>query len=113
GRKRESLIIPGMGNQPVTILGMGKQPVTTPAMGKQATTMATVTLMPCDAIGMNGTTTIGGNNTTSLSCWSEADTIITTRDIGILHGDTIRIMSATITMDRFTPMAICCRTRSS
>ena len=48
-----------------------------------------------------------------LSCWSEADTIITTRDIGILHGDTILIMSAMITMDRFTPMAICCRTRSS
>src|SRR5216117_1039646 len=53
-----------------------------------------------------------GNNTTSLSCWSEADTIIGTRDIGIRLGDTIPTMSATITTDRFTPMAIYCRTRS-
>ena len=85
-----------MRNQPVTIMGMGKQPVTTAGMGKQPTTMATVTRMPCVVTGMKGTTTIGGNNTTLLSCWSEADTIITTRDIGILHGDTILIMSATI-----------------
>ena len=104
---------PGNGKTTDNNVGLGKQPVTTPGMGKQPTTMATVTRMPCAATGMKGTTTIGGNNTTSLSCWSEADTIITTRDIGILHGDTILIMSATITMDRFTPMAICCRTRSS
>ena len=32
-------------------------------------------------------------------------------DIGIRPGDTIPIMSGTITTDRFTPMAICCRTR--
>src|SRR5881227_724823 len=93
--------------------GNGKITDTTLAVGKQLTTMATVTRTPCVATIMNGTTTIGGNNTTSLSCWSEADTIIGTRDIGIRLGDTIPTMSATITTDRFTPMAIYCRTRSS
>jgi hypothetical protein len=36
---------------------------------------------------MNGMTAIGGNNVISLSCWSGADTIIGTRDIGVRHAD--------------------------
>src|SRR5438094_9122305 len=75
-------------------------------MGKQLTTMATVTRTPCVATIMNGTTTIGGNNTTSLSFWSEADTIIGTRDVGIRLGDTFPTMSATITRYRFRSIAI-------
>jgi hypothetical protein len=85
GNQRVTILT--MGRQPIATFGVGKQPVTTPAMGKQPTTIATVTRMPCAATGMNGTTTIGGNNTILLSCWSEADTIIMTRDIGILHGE--------------------------
>jgi len=44
----------GIGNQPITILEMGNQPKT----------ITTITRRPCAVTGMNGTTTIGGNNTT-------------------------------------------------
>src|SRR5437867_4846594 len=53
-RKKESLTSPEMVNQPVTIQGTEKQP----------TTIATATWRLCAATGMNGTTIIGGNNTT-------------------------------------------------
>src|SRR4029453_13073949 len=107
GMVKESLTIPDIRKKSLAILEMGKQ------LRPTKTTIAPSTKKLCGAIGMNGTTTIGGSNTISLSCWSEADTIIATRDIGILHGDTILIMSAMITTDRFTPMAICCRIRPS
>jgi hypothetical protein len=59
----QPVTILGMGRQPITTFSLGKEPVTTPGMGKQLTTMATVTRMPCATTGVNGTTTIGGNNT--------------------------------------------------
>src|SRR4029453_235729 len=103
GMIKESITILDMGKRPLTILGMEKQPITTLAVGKQSRTMATVTRRLCAARGTSTTTRIGGNNTISLSCWSEADTIIGTRDIGVRLGDTIPTMRATITTDRFTP----------
>jgi len=56
-----------MGNQPIEILGMVNQSITTLGVGEQPTTMAIITRTPCAAIGMNDTTTIGGNNAISLS----------------------------------------------
>src|SRR6478672_7301482 len=65
GTIKGSLTARGRVNQPVTILEMGRQPVTTTlGVGKQPTTIATATQRLCAATGMNGTTTIGGNNTT-------------------------------------------------
>ena len=107
----------GIGNNPwngkagVIILGMVTRLITTLVVGKLPMLIETITRTLSAAIDMNGTTTIGGNNTISLSYWSEADTIIRTRDIGIRRGATISTTSGTITTDRFTPMAICCPTR--
>jgi hypothetical protein len=78
GVGNHSTAILGMGNQRITILGMDERPiitlglvkqmVTTPGMGKQPTAIATITPTLCGVTGMNGTTTIGGNNTISSSC---------------------------------------------
>src|SRR5215469_3822289 len=64
----ESLISPGMVNQPLTIPGMATQVITTLDVGKLPTAIATITRRLCAATGMSGTTAIGGNNTISLSC---------------------------------------------
>src|SRR4030095_6969683 len=110
-RETQPLTTLGMANQPLTVMEMVTQLIRTLGAGKLPKTIATVTRTRCGATDMTGMTAIGGNNTISSSCWSEADTTIGTRAIGIRRGDTIPIMSDTIMTDRFTPMAICCRTR--
>jgi hypothetical protein len=76
GMGNQALRILGMANQLLTMPGMVTQLITTLGAGKLPTTIATVMRTLCSATGMNDMTAIGGSNTISSSCWSEADTII-------------------------------------
>src|SRR5262249_16435762 len=105
------LTIQGIGNQPLTILGTVQRVIARLGVASLTKTITTLTQTLCAATAMTGMTQIGADNAMSLSCWSEADTIIATRDIGTRRGDMIPIMSGTITTDQSTLMAICCLTR--
>src|SRR5262249_61168965 len=100
---QESPTIPAIRNQPLTILGMVTRLLPTVAAAKIPRTIATVMPMLCAATGMNGMTAIGGNNTMSLSCLSEADTIIKMREIGIWRGVKCPTLTGTITVVPSTP----------
>ena len=117
GQKNPVANNPGFGKPVGNNPGHGKPAVNNAGNGKTSVNRSgkledkTITQTLSAATGMSGMTKIGGNNTISLSYWSEADTIFRTRDIGIRRGDTISTTSDTTTTDQFTPMAICCLTR--